>query len=85
MAKVIVTNHITLDGVMQAPGRPDEDSRDGFEHRPEIRSVDDAQRAASLAELHPPKAPSPLSELRLVDSVTTTTGVLIVTYEPAEP
>jgi dihydrofolate reductase len=25
-------NHVTLDGVLQAPGRPDEDRRDGFEH-----------------------------------------------------
>jgi dihydrofolate reductase len=32
MSKVIVTNHLTLDGVMQAPGRPDEDLRGGFEH-----------------------------------------------------
>ena len=32
MSKVVVTNHLTLDGVMQAPGRPDEDPRDGFEH-----------------------------------------------------
>lgn len=30
MGKVIVANHITLDGVMQAPARPDEDTRDGF-------------------------------------------------------
>ena len=30
MAKVIVINSITLDGVMQGPGRPDEDTRDGF-------------------------------------------------------
>jgi dihydrofolate reductase len=29
--KVVVINHITLDGVMQAPGRPDEDRRDGFQ------------------------------------------------------
>jgi dihydrofolate reductase len=28
----VVINHITLDGVMQAPGRPDEDKRGGFEH-----------------------------------------------------
>jgi dihydrofolate reductase len=27
-----VIEHLTLDGVMQAPGRPDEDDRDGFEH-----------------------------------------------------
>jgi dihydrofolate reductase len=30
--RVVVTNHLTLDGVMQAPGRPDEDRRGGFEH-----------------------------------------------------
>lgn len=29
---VIVVNHISLDGVMQSPGRPDEDTRDGFVH-----------------------------------------------------
>ena len=27
-----VVNHVTLDGVMQAPGHPDEDRRGGFEH-----------------------------------------------------
>jgi len=32
MSKVIVVNHVTLDGVMQGPGRPDEDTRDGFIH-----------------------------------------------------
>jgi dihydrofolate reductase len=32
MRKVIVIEHLTLDGVMQAPGRPDEDRRGGFEH-----------------------------------------------------
>jgi dihydrofolate reductase len=32
MSRVIVINHLTLDGVMQAPGRPDEDTREGFEH-----------------------------------------------------
>jgi dihydrofolate reductase len=32
MSRVTVINHLTLDGVMQAPGRPDEDSRGGFEH-----------------------------------------------------
>lgn len=32
MGKVVVLNHLTLDGVMQAPGRPDEDTRDGFTH-----------------------------------------------------
>ena len=32
VSRVIVINHLTLDGVMQAPGRPDEDLRGGFEH-----------------------------------------------------
>ena len=32
MRKIVVTNSLTLDGVMQAPGRPDEDRRGGFEH-----------------------------------------------------
>jgi dihydrofolate reductase len=32
MSKVIVVNNLTLDGVMQAPGRADEDPRGGFEH-----------------------------------------------------
>lgn len=30
--KVVVFNNITLDGVMQAPARPDEDTRGGFRH-----------------------------------------------------
>ena len=42
MSRVIVTNFLTLDGVMQAP-----------------------------------------PALRLVDSTTTTTGVIVATYEPA--
>ena len=32
MSKVVAIEHVTLDGVMQAPGRPDEDTRDGFEY-----------------------------------------------------
>jgi dihydrofolate reductase len=30
MRRVVVTNNVTLDGVMQAPARPDEDVRGGF-------------------------------------------------------
>jgi dihydrofolate reductase len=32
MGKLVVFNSVTLDGVMQAPARPDEDRRGGFEH-----------------------------------------------------
>ena len=32
MSKVVVIEHLTLDGVMQGPARPDEDRRDGFEY-----------------------------------------------------
>ncbi|MEU6173246.1 dihydrofolate reductase family protein [Streptantibioticus parmotrematis] len=30
--RIVVINHVTLDGVMQGPGRRDEDTRDGFTH-----------------------------------------------------
>jgi dihydrofolate reductase len=32
MRRIVVNNNVTLDGVMQAPARPDEDRRGGFEH-----------------------------------------------------
>jgi dihydrofolate reductase len=32
MGKIMVVNNVTLDGVTQGPGRPDEDTRGGFEY-----------------------------------------------------
>src|SRR5262249_8692974 len=32
MARIVVSECLTVDGVMQAPGGPDEDRSDGFEH-----------------------------------------------------
>src|ERR1700686_5711087 len=32
MRRIVVFMSLSLDGVMQAPGRPDEDRRGGFEH-----------------------------------------------------
>jgi dihydrofolate reductase len=31
VAEIVVFNSVTLDGVMQGPGRPDEDTREGFQ------------------------------------------------------
>jgi hypothetical protein len=31
MSRIVVTNHGTLDGVMQTPAAPDEDRRGGYE------------------------------------------------------
>jgi dihydrofolate reductase len=46
MRKIIVQEFITLDGVMQAPGGPDEDTASGFEYggwtAPYFREADDA-------------------------------------------
>src|SRR4029450_1454167 len=30
--RIVVFNHVTLDGVMQSPGGPEEDPRGGFQH-----------------------------------------------------
>ena len=32
MGRIVAVESVTLDGVMQAPGRPDEDGRGGFPH-----------------------------------------------------
>jgi dihydrofolate reductase len=50
MGKVIVMNGVTLDGVMQGPGRPDEDTRDGFEHGGWAVQRGDEAMAAKMGE-----------------------------------
>jgi acyl-coenzyme A thioesterase PaaI-like protein len=75
MSKVVVFNHLTLDGVMQAPGRADEDRRGGFKHGGWATARMDAVLGSAAAE--------GFAALRLVDSKTSTTGVVIATYEPA--
>ncbi len=54
MGQVVVNMSLTLDGVMQAPGRPDEDLRGGFEHGgwalPYFDSVMGSAAAAGIAE-----------------------------------
>jgi dihydrofolate reductase len=50
MGKVIVMNWVTLDGVMQGPGRPDEDTRDGFEHGGWATPYGDEETGAKMGE-----------------------------------
>jgi dihydrofolate reductase len=50
MSKIIVNNLLTLDGVMQAPGRPDEDTRGGFTHGGWATPYADAVMGAKAAE-----------------------------------
>ena len=50
MRHVVVIEHLTLDGVMQAPGRPDEDRRGGFEHGGWAVPNNDDVMAGVLAE-----------------------------------
>ena len=50
MSRVVVVNHLTLDGVMQAPGRPDEDRRGGFEHGGWARPYNDSVMGSVLGE-----------------------------------
>jgi dihydrofolate reductase len=47
---MIVINHLTLDGVMQAPGRPDEDRRGGFEYGGWAQADNDAVMGQALGE-----------------------------------
>jgi dihydrofolate reductase len=50
MAKLVVINNLTLDGVMQAPGRPDEDLRGGFEHGGWAQPYADSVMGSVMAE-----------------------------------
>jgi len=45
VGQILVFNHVTLDGVMQAPGREDEDRRGGFTHGGWARANNDAVMA----------------------------------------
>jgi dihydrofolate reductase len=53
MSRLVVINHLTLDGVMQAPGRPGEDLRDGFEHGGWAQPRNDAVMADTMSRRFP--------------------------------
>lgn len=48
--RVLVVNHVSLDGVLQSPGRPDEDVRDGFRHGGWAQDADDPAMNAAIGE-----------------------------------
>ena len=48
--RVVVVENVTLDGVMQAPARPDEDPRDGFAHGGWAVGYGDAVMAQKMGE-----------------------------------
>lgn len=55
MRKLIVLEHITLDGVIQAPGGPDEDTSGGFAHGGWISPYSDAELGTALrTQMHKP-------------------------------
>jgi dihydrofolate reductase len=57
MSKIVVVENLSLDGVMQAPGRADEDRRGGFEHGGWAMPYNDAAKgrimAAGMADAGP--------------------------------
>jgi dihydrofolate reductase len=47
--RVLVVNHVSLDGVLQGPGRPDEDTRDGFRHGGWAQAGSDPAMGAAMS------------------------------------
>ena len=50
MSRIVVTDHISLDGVMQSPAAPEEDTREGFEHGGWAAPYGDEVMGAVMAE-----------------------------------
>jgi dihydrofolate reductase len=50
MRKIVVVENLSLDGVMQAPGRADEDRRDGFGRGGWAMPYNDAVKGKAMAE-----------------------------------
>ena len=84
MRKLTVINHMSLDGVMQAPARPDEDTSGGFNRGGWAQAGSDEVMADFMGvgqggrRLFPEGAPA---DLRLAETVSTTTGVIIARYQ----
>ena len=50
MGRIVVFTSLSLDGVMQAPGRPDEDTRDGFQHGGWALPYSDLEQGKAVGE-----------------------------------
>ena len=50
MSKIVVVENVSLDGVMQAPGRSDEDLRDGFAYGGWALPYNDPVKGRAMAE-----------------------------------
>lgn len=50
MSRIVAFIHLTLDGVMQSPGRPDEDCRDHFERGGWAAPYNDADQMKAVGE-----------------------------------
>lgn len=48
--RVLVVNHLSLDGVLQGPGRPDEDIRGGFRYGGWAQQANDPALGAAISE-----------------------------------
>ena len=48
MRTIVATENVALDGIMQAPGRQDEDTRGGFEHGGWALAYDDAVKGEAM-------------------------------------
>ena len=54
MKRAVVAGFVSLDGVMQAPGGPDEDAESGFEHGGWQKPVTDDEVGAAIAGWYEP-------------------------------
>ncbi|SEC12241.1 hypothetical protein SAMN05428939_1616 [Streptomyces sp. TLI_105] len=78
MATLSLPRFLTLDGVIQAPGGPEEDPGDGFQHGGWSVPFGDEDFGRRITELF-----ARPTAFRLTDARTTAAGVALHTYELA--